>query len=254
MLSSPTEHLGGANVPDRAKPPGFDTVAYIPARLASERVPRKNLRLLGDNPLISYASKSALRASSIDRVYVNTESSEIAAIAKTIGIGVYLRAARLAAGPVTTDEILYDFAKTIDCRTLVVINPTAPFLKPKTIDLVLSKFRKSPSDTTLFTTTALRKHFVMDGQPCNFSFCESSPRTQDLIALEYINFIMFVVPRAKVIAQYESNGYCLYMPPLAFYPMSGIECLDIDEEDDFVLAEAAIQALNKLEFAEGKGP
>ena len=133
MLSSPTEHLGGANVPDRAKPPGFDTVAYIPARLASERVPRKNLRLLGDNPLISYASKSALRASSIDRVYVNTESSEIAAIAKTIGVGVYLRAARLAAGPVTTDEILYDFAKTIDCRTLVVINPTAPFLKPKTI-------------------------------------------------------------------------------------------------------------------------
>ena len=77
MLSSPTEHLGGASVPDCAKPPGFDTVAYIPARLASERVPRKNLRLLGDNPLISYASKFALRASSIDRVYVNTESSEI---------------------------------------------------------------------------------------------------------------------------------------------------------------------------------
>src|SRR5207342_1676719 len=39
VLSSPTEHLGGANVPDRANPPGFDTVAYIPARLASERVP-----------------------------------------------------------------------------------------------------------------------------------------------------------------------------------------------------------------------
>jgi len=250
VLSSPTEHLGGANVPDRAKPPGFDTVAYIPARLASERVPRKNLRLLGDNPLISYASKSALRASSIDRVYVNTESSEIAAIAKKIGVGVYLRAARLAAGPVTTDEILYDFAKTIDCRTLVVINPTAPFLKTKTIDLVLSKFRKSPSDTTLFTTTAMRKHFVMEGQPCNFSFFGRSPRTQDLTALEYINFIMLVVPRVKVIAQYERNGYCLYIPPLAFFPMCGIECLDIDEEDDFVLAEA-IHALNKSECADG---
>jgi N-acylneuraminate cytidylyltransferase len=106
VLSSSTEHLGGANVPDCAKPTGFDTVAYIPARLASERVPRKNLRLLGDNPLISYASKSALRASSIDRVYVNTESSEIAAIAKKIGVGVYLRAARLAAGPVTTDDLI----------------------------------------------------------------------------------------------------------------------------------------------------
>jgi hypothetical protein len=138
VLSSRSEHLGVARVPDRAKPSDCDTVAYIPARLASERVPRKNLRLLGDYPLISYVSKAALRASSIDRVYVNTESSEIAAVAKTIGVEVYWRAARLAAGPVTTDEILYDFAKAIDCRTLVVINPTAPFLKPETIDRVLS--------------------------------------------------------------------------------------------------------------------
>jgi CMP-N-acetylneuraminic acid synthetase len=251
VLSSRSEHLGVARVPDRAKPSDCDTVAYIPARLASERVPRKNLRLLGDYPLISYVSKAALRASSIDRVYVNTESSEIAAAAKTIGVEVYWRAARLAAGPVTTDEILYDFAKAIDCRTLVVINPTAPFLKPETIDRVLSRFRNSPSDTTLFTTTVLRKHFVMGGQPCNFSFCARSPRTQDLTALEYINFIMLVVPRAKAITQYERSGYCLYIPPLVFFPMSGIECLDIDEEDDFVLAET-INALNKSECAEGQ--
>ena len=232
---------------DCAKSTDFDTVAYIPARLASERVPRKNLRLLGADPLVSYVSKAALRARLIDRVFVNTESTDIAAVAKAIGVEVYLRAAGLAAGPVATDQILYDFAKAIDCQTLVVINPTAPFLKPETIDLVLSKFRDSPSDTTLFTTTALRKHFVMDGRPCNFSFFERSPRTQDLPMLEYINFIMFVVPRAKVISQYERNGYCLYVPPLGFYPMSGIECLDIDEEDDFVLAQAVQSALNESE-------
>ena len=93
-------------MPDPAKATGFDTVAYIPARLSSERVPRKNLRLLGGNPLISYVSKAALRASSIDRVYVNTESTEIAAVAETIGVEVYLRAANLAAGPVTTDDLI----------------------------------------------------------------------------------------------------------------------------------------------------
>jgi CMP-N,N'-diacetyllegionaminic acid synthase len=243
VLSSHTEYLGAACVPDCEKPTGYDTVAYIPARLSSERVPRKNLRLLGESPLISYVSKAALRASSIDRVYVNTESSEIAAVAKKIGVEVYLRTARLATGPVTTDEILYDFAKATDCRTLVVINPTAPFLKPETIDLVLTELRRCPPDTTLFTTTALQKHFVMDGQPCNFSFFARSPRTQDLPALEYINFIILALPRAKVITQYERDGFCLYTPPIAFYPMSGIECLDIDEEHDFVLAEA-VQALN----------
>lgn len=231
-------------MPDRAKPTALDTVAYIPARLSSERVPRKNLRLLGNKPLISYVSKAALRAASLDRVYVNTESSEIAAVAKTIGAEVYLRAPSLATGPVTTDEILYDFAKAIDCGCVAVINPTAPFLQTETIDIVLSKFRNGAPDTTLFTTTAMRKHFVMGGRPCNFSFLSRSPRTQDLPALEYINFIMLVVPRAKVIAEYERNGYCLYIPPLAFHSMSGIECLDIDEEDDFALAEA-VHLLNK---------
>jgi CMP-N,N'-diacetyllegionaminic acid synthase len=240
----------GAIVPHSAKPAGFDTVAYIPARLSSERVPRKNLRLLGGKPLISYVSKAALRASSIDRVYVNTESPEIAALAKSIGTEVYLRAARLAGASVTTDEILYDFAKAIDCRTLVVINPTAPFLKTETINLVLSRFHRSPGATTLFTTTAVRKHFVLDGRPCNFRFSGRSPRTQDLEALEYINFIMLVVPRAKVISEHERNGYCLYAPPLAFHPMSGIECHDIDDEDDFHLAEA-LQALHKAELGEG---
>jgi CMP-N,N'-diacetyllegionaminic acid synthase len=246
-MPSLIEHFQIRSVTDCAKSTNFDTVAYIPARLASERVPRKNLRLLGADPLVSYVSKAALRARLIDRVFVNTESTDIAAVAKAIGVEVYLRAAGLAAGPVATDQILYDFAKAIDCQTLVVINPTAPFLKPETIDLVLSKFRDSPSDTTLFTTTALRKHFVMDGRPCNFSFFERSPRTQDLPMLEYINFIVFVVPRAKVISQYERNGYCLYAPPLGFYPMSGIECLDIDEEDDFVLAQAVQSALNESE-------
>ena len=116
MLCSPSEHLGVARVPDCVKPSHFDTVAYIPARLASERVPRKNLRLLGDYPLISYVSKAALRASSIDRVYVNTESSEIAAVAKTTGVEVYWRAARLAAGPVTTDEISTSISSCSSCR------------------------------------------------------------------------------------------------------------------------------------------
>ena len=217
-----------------------DTVAYIPARLNSERVPRKNLRLLGASPLINYVTRTALRASSIDRVYVNTESPEIAAVVETTGADIYMRAPGLAAPSVTTDEILYDFAKSIDCVTLVVVNPTAPFLRAETIDHVVSTFRDGPSDATLFTTTRLRKHLVLDGRPSNFNASGRSPRTQDLKAFEYINFIIFVMPRSKVVDEYERKGHCLYTPPLAFYPMSGLECHDIDEEHDFHLAEAIL--------------
>lgn len=83
-----------------------DTVAYIPARLGSERVPKKNLRHLGGYPLVTHVARTARQSSALDRVYVNTESSEIAAAAATTGVDIYMRDERLAVGPISTDNSL----------------------------------------------------------------------------------------------------------------------------------------------------
>ncbi len=215
-------------------------VAYIPARLGSERVARKNLRPLGGVPLVTYVAKTAHRSTLLDRVYVNTESPEIAEVAASTGVATYMRSPVLATSDVTTDEILYDFAKHIKCSTIVVINPTAPFLKTATIDRVLTAYACGPSDATLFTTTRLRRHLIFDGQPKNFDPAGRSPRTQDLKPFDYVNFIIFVISHSKVLTEYEHKGYCLYVPPLAFVPMLGLECHDIDDEDDFLLAEGLL--------------
>jgi CMP-N-acetylneuraminic acid synthetase len=217
------------------------TVAYIPARLGSERVPKKNLRHLAGRPLVTHVAQTALQSPRIDRVYLNTESAEIAAAAAPTGIGIYMRDPRLAAGPVSTDEILYDFAQATPCRTIVVINPTAPFLRATTIDRVVAVAEGAGADATVFTTTRLHKHLIVGNKPANFSTSGRSPRTQDLEPFDYINFIIFTICRDKVLAHYEQRGHCLYVPPLVFVPMSGLECHDIDEEDDFLIAEAVMR-------------
>jgi CMP-N,N'-diacetyllegionaminic acid synthase len=221
-------------------PRSADVVAYIPARLGSERVPKKNLRHLGGRPLVTHVAETALQSSVLDRVYLNTESSEIAAAAAPTGIEIYMRDQRLAAAHVSTDEILYDFARATPCREIVVINPTAPFLTVATIDRVVTMSRDANPDTTVFTTTRLHRHLVVGGEPVNFSTTGRSPRTQDLKPFDYINFIIFTIYREKVLTQYEQRGFCLYIPPLEFVPMSGLECHDIDEEDDFLVAEAML--------------
>jgi N-acylneuraminate cytidylyltransferase len=208
--------------------------------MGSERVPRKNLRLLGGQPLVCHVSRTALRAPSLDRVFVNTESSEIATVAESTGVEIYMRRPHLAASSVTTDEILYDFAKAIPSRAIAVINPTAPFVTAKTINQVMAVFHAGDADATLFTTTQMRKHLVVDGMPANFKPSWRSPRTQDLPPFAYINFVMFVIARVKVIGQYERRGYCLWSPPLAFFPISGREAHDIDDENDFAVAEAML--------------
>jgi CMP-N-acetylneuraminic acid synthetase len=52
-------------------------VLHIPAREGSKRVPRKNIRLMAGNPMISYTIRAALMSGITDHVYVNTDSEEI---------------------------------------------------------------------------------------------------------------------------------------------------------------------------------
>src|SRR3989344_95134 len=72
-------------------------LAIIPARLGSRGIPKKNIRLFFGKPLIVYTIKQAQEAGIFDRIIVDTESEEIAKIAKECGVEIpYLRPKELA--------------------------------------------------------------------------------------------------------------------------------------------------------------
>lgn len=52
-------------------------VLHIPNIEGSKRVPRKNMRLMNGNPIISYSIKSSLKSNVTNNIYVNTYSDEI---------------------------------------------------------------------------------------------------------------------------------------------------------------------------------
>lgn len=81
------------------------TVAHIPARLASSRIPRKNLRELRGLPLIAYSILMARAIPEIDMVCVNTESPELAELAKAYGAEVPVERPASLAG---NDSLLGD--------------------------------------------------------------------------------------------------------------------------------------------------
>lgn len=66
----------------------MSTIAIIPARSGSKRVPGKNIRLLAGHPLLSYSIAAARQSQVVDRVLVSTDSSEIADIAVSYGAEV----------------------------------------------------------------------------------------------------------------------------------------------------------------------
>ena len=64
-------------------------IAMIPVRLGSKRVKNKNLRLLGNKPLVAYVIEAAKKANIFDEIYLNSESEIFQEIADQYNIKFY---------------------------------------------------------------------------------------------------------------------------------------------------------------------
>lgn len=215
-------------------------LSYIPARLGSVRIPAKNLRLLNGRPLISYAIEALQHCRTLTNTVVNTESYEIATVAAEYGMPSYMRPAALATSSTATDEIVFDFLSKNPCDAVAVINPTAPFIKPHTIDLAIEKFKKE-KPSSLFSVNTVRRHAFCNGNWVNFNSNGKSPRTQDLEPLSMINFIIAVFDANHALASYRKTGSFLYNGDVSFIETPEAESFDIDEIQEFRLAESLLQ-------------
>lgn len=75
----------------------MSSVAIIPARGGSKRIPRKNIKLFGGKPMIAWSIEAAKASKCFDRIIVSTDDQEIASIAKEWGATVpFMRPAKLS--------------------------------------------------------------------------------------------------------------------------------------------------------------
>lgn len=64
------------------------TIAVIPARGGSKRVPKKNIREIDGLPMIGYAIRAAEESRLFSHILVSTDSEEIASVSKSLGAEV----------------------------------------------------------------------------------------------------------------------------------------------------------------------
>ncbi len=128
-------------------------LALIPARGGSKGLPGKNIRPLLGKPLIAYSIEAALKAASVSRVIVSTDSDEIAEIARQYGAEVpFLRPAELATDAA---EALDNYVYTINrlsaegkapIEEFIVLLPTAPLRLAADIDAAVALFAAKQAD------------------------------------------------------------------------------------------------------------
>jgi N-acylneuraminate cytidylyltransferase/CMP-N,N'-diacetyllegionaminic acid synthase len=137
----------------------MDTLILIPARSGSTRVKGKNIRTLGDKPLIAHIIESA-RGSHAGRVVLSTDSTEIAAIANRFGAETpFLRPNELATSDTSSISVIVHALKWFQERekwepgVLAFCPPTNPFIKSSAIATMLELLIQDQEITSIVTVS-----------------------------------------------------------------------------------------------------
>ncbi|GLO80045.1 acylneuraminate cytidylyltransferase family protein [Sulfitobacter pontiacus] len=124
-----------------------DVLAIITARGGSKGVPRKNLRLLGGLPLITWTVRTALEAACVTRVVVSTDDDEIAQTARDAGAEVpFMRPTYLASDTATSVDVM---AHALDempgFERAVLLQPTSPLRTAADLEAGAALWKEAPS-------------------------------------------------------------------------------------------------------------
>ena len=128
------------------------TLALIPARAGSKRVPGKNIRILGGKPLIQYSIEHAQALPGVDRVAVTTDDPQAAAIARSLGCDVIDRPAHLASDKATTTDAVKHAleqyrAKGDFPQYVLLLQPTIPIREKNTLEEALKIMEETGCDS-----------------------------------------------------------------------------------------------------------
>lgn len=107
------------------------TVAIVPARLASTRLPGKALIDIAGKPMVCWVAERAGLARNVDRVIVATDSQQIADAVESRGFEAILTGAHHTSG---TDRVAEVAAQIPEAEIIVNVQGDEPLISPETIE------------------------------------------------------------------------------------------------------------------------
>ena len=216
------------------------TLAVVPMRHNSERVPGKNYRPLYGMPLYHHVIRTLSGVPEIDAIVIDTDSDFIIedCAAHFTHVRVLLRPENLRDGSIAMNDVLLNTLDQVEADTVIQTHSTNPFLKASTVSAALAMFDKPGSefDSVLSVTRLQARLWDADTRPVNHDPAVLL-RTQDLAPLFIENSCFFIFTPQLL----RERGNRIGSNPLMF-EMDALEAVDIDVEEDFALAVALAES------------
>ena len=213
-------------------------LVVIPARGGSKGIPRKNIRLLNNKPLISYSIDIARHSHYVDDVVVTTDDSEIALIAEKFGASVIRRAGELAEDNIPLDPVIYDAMVQKEKLTLdeydivITLQPTSPLIRTETLNRAIEKFKDFSIDSVIS---------VVDDRHLSWGFDENNKRyfpnyierlNRQYLPKSFKETGAILATRRSFVHENSRLG-----TNIDLIEVSKSESVDIDDYDDWWVAE-----------------
>lgn len=200
-------------------------------KLNNRRLPQKNTKCFKNGkPLCWYILSTLLKINEIEEVYVYCSNPDIKKYIPE-DVNYLKRSEDLDQDSTKMNEVLQAFAREIPSDIYVMTHTTAPFIKSSSIKKGLEAVLSGDFDSS-FAVKKLQDFLWKDGRPFNYEL-DNIPRTQDLPPL-FEETSGFYIYKSNIIT--NLNRRIGQKPFLV--EVSEIESIDIDEPEDFKIADA----------------
>ncbi len=210
-----------------------EVVAFVHAKGQSTRVPGKNLRRLGDAPMLAHAIRNARACALIDLVVIDSECDEILKVGQAYGARPLRRPAELASNAATGDDLAYWQASNYPhSRIVLQAVPTAPFIRPDTYGRAIQAIDQQDVDSVC-AVFAEPMYQWRDGKPDYFRADGTIPNSFELPPVVFETTGLYV-NRTQHVLRSKLRMNVRNCHPM---PVSRLEAIDINTPEDFEFAE-----------------
>lgn len=229
-------------------------LAIIVARKGSKGIPNKNIKLLKDKPLIAYTFQEVKKVESIDRVVLSTDDHKAIELAHNYNIEVpFVRPEHLSTDTSDTKDVIRHTLEFLlhkdnyNPDAVLLLQPTSPLRKCKHIHESIELYKSNTKYKSLVSVVKIKHHF----NP------EMIMRRHSEVLFESINNSdeSKITNRNHKPSYYARNGAAIYLfdknwfletnkiygEQTIGYEMNSMESLDIDDMEDWILAERLIE-------------
>lgn len=215
-------------------------VAFLPAKGTSQRIKSKNTRLLDGKPLFLHTLEKLCECDFIDEVYLDSESDEILEYANYLRYKPLKRDPALADNKTDGHKMFYNEVRQVEADIYIQILCTSPFIKKSTIKHGIDFLTENEEfDSAILVKRD--KQYTWSGNNPNYDRFHI-PNSVDLpdTIIETMGLYIVKKDAAHLTKQrFGNKPYMIYAEP--------IEALDINNPDDFELAENVAKGLNSKE-------